>query len=208
GEAITESKQKYKDKIVNHYWKDLQMFLNLRNVLSHEQDRNDILANPTDETVKRIVAIKDKIINPDVVGKLFKTKVVSFKSDNSLDKVLNVVKDYDFTQFPIFSNEEFIGVLSENGITRWLSRKVEDDVLSIKETKVEEVLDLEESKDNFGFINPSANVFDLLNKFQKGYRNHNKSLILLVTGKKDPKKSSDFTGIITYADLQKIYNHI
>jgi len=206
GEAIRECKNK--DKIVNYYLDDLNMFLDLRNVLIHGQDRNDVLANPTDETLSRIQTIKDKIINPEVVGNLFNTEVISFYVNDSLEKVLNTIRDHDYTQFPIFSNGNFVGVLSENGITRWLSRKIEDDILSIKETEVNEVLDLEEVKDNYRFIKPNANIFDLLSIFQKGYRNQNNSLVILITGKKNPEKESDFIGIITYADLQKIYNNV
>ena len=114
GEVIRECKNK--DKIVNYYLDDLNMFLDLRNVLIHDQDQNDILANPTDETLRRIQVIKDKIINPEVVGSLFNTEVLSFYVNDSLEKVLNAIKKYDYTQFPIFSNDNFIGVLSENGI--------------------------------------------------------------------------------------------
>jgi predicted transcriptional regulator len=206
GEAIYETRKQ--DKIVNYYWDDLHVFLDLRNVLVHKQYGIEVLANPSKEVIDSINKIRDKIMNPVIIGALFKQKVISFDSDDSLDKVLNYVRSYDYTQFPIFSGRTFLGLLSENGIARWLSRMIENDVISLRETKISEVMSLEECKSNYLFISPSANIYEVDVKFANGYKNNNKTLVLLITNKQNPIDASDFTGIITYADLQLIKNHI
>jgi predicted transcriptional regulator len=206
GDAINRCKNK--DRIVKFYFDELNTFLDLRNFLVHEHNSKNILASPTDETLKRIKEIKNKIINPDVVGKIFKSKVSSFFINDTLDKVLADVKEFNYTQFPIFSKDGFVGVLSENGITHWLAQEADNDIISINETKLKDVIRLEEINNNYRLINPNSSIYDLLDIFQKGYKDNNKSLVVLITNKKNPIHESDFTGIVTYADSSSLHKRV
>jgi predicted transcriptional regulator len=206
GRALIESKKQ--DTVVQHYWEDLQIFLELRNLLAHKQYGEEVLASPSQEVIQRISEIQQKIVDPTHIGMLFKQSVISFDINDSLGEALEIVRKHDYTQFPIFYNRELVGLLSENGITRWLSRNIENNGLSVKDTKIYEVLNMEECKLSFSFISPLASVYEVETKFANGYKNNNKNLVLLVTNMQNPHEASDLIAIITYADLQLINRYI
>jgi predicted transcriptional regulator len=61
-----------------------------------------------------------------------------------------LIKKHDYSQFPIYDEDEFVGLLTENGITRWLAKHVTQ-VLSLvdfEEIPVSALLQEEEMREN------------------------------------------------------------
>ena len=124
------------------------------------------MATPTKQVVERLEGIRDRMLNPPKVTRYM--KIVAYVSpDDSLADVMRIVFESDFSQFPVMNGKEVTGLLTENGITRWLARKIvcEDSLVESADAKVSDIVMSEEKRKNF--IKLHLNL--ILNKFDDYY---------------------------------------
>lgn len=128
--------------------KELRLFAELRNLAVHGQKLVEPVFEPSNEAVARVEAIRDRLISPPVVGVAFARKVQTVGPDSMLSDVLALVRQHDFSQFPVYSNEGFCGLVTENGLTRWLAKHVDANgsLIELGDHKVDEVLTHEEKR--------------------------------------------------------------
>lgn len=204
GEAIYLTKKK--DPIISYYFEDLKFFSELRNVLVHGtifKQEEIALAHPSDEVTKRIELISKRLKHPKTVGQIFKKKVICFRLNDSLATLLKTVKKKHYSQFPVFDDQQFVGIVTENGITNWLAEHVDRDVLSLEETTLQEVIEVEENKDDYQIILHNTSVFSAEQILAK-HLYQNRGLALIISNKKKPTKAEDLLGIITAFDLPRL----
>ncbi len=202
GNAIYHSKKH--DRVISYYFEELTQFMELRNVLTHKsihQQQEYVLAQPTDEVVNRITMIYNTLLHPKSIGILFGKEVVCFDATSSLVDVLHSIKKNKHTQFPIFENNQIIGLLTENGIANWLAEHVDDDIFSLSETSVKEVVMVEENKDDYILVSDKMSVYEAESLFYKRFKTNNKVLTLIITSKDKPRDVNDLVGIVTAWDL-------
>ena len=94
----------------------------IRNVLAH--GATVPYAVPTAEFVGRLQKICERVLRPECVVPKFEKKVETVTPDDTLASVLERIVKLNFSQFPVYSEEGFRGLLTENGITRWFARQV------------------------------------------------------------------------------------
>ena len=201
GEAIYLTKKK--DPIISYYFEDLKFFSDLRNVLIHGtiyKQEQIALANPSDEVIKRIQLISERLKNPKTVGQLFKKKVICFNLNDSLATLLQTVKEKHYSQFPVFDDQRFVGIVTENGITNWLSEHVNHEAILLDKTSLKEVIDVEENKDDYQIILHNTSVFTA-EQILVDHLYQNRGLALIISNKAKPSKVEDLLGIITAFDL-------
>ncbi|WP_316571417.1 CBS domain-containing protein [Neobacillus sp. YIM B06451] len=188
------------DPIIRRYQYDLLEFADLRNAIVHERtDPNFVIAEPHDSTVLKIERIQNELINPKLVLPAFGSEVIIFQTNNSLTDMLKMIREKAFSQFPIYNRDNFVGLISENGITNWLAKHVEEDVFSLMETSLESILDCEENKDNFHFISRNTTVIEAEEIFKDFFANGSKIDALLITH--NGKSTESLLGIITTWDI-------
>lgn len=194
------------NKVVKYYEKPLKAFADLRNAIVHNEiEPGYVLAEPHDSVVKNIVEIAEKLKSPRIIGNLIQQKISSFSIEDSLDAVLTEINDNSFTQFPIFSDRGFEGLLTENGIAHWLAANIKEDIISLSETKVIDILSCEESKENYRFINRKTSIYEIEEYFQKFINNgQNNGCLLITNNTKHVKEAKDILGIVTSWDLTEI----
>lgn len=141
----------------------------LRNVLIHRRTLPFLqMATPTTEVVERLESIRDRMLNPSKVSRYMKT-VATVSPDDSLADVMRIVFDSDFSQFPVMNGKEVTGLLTENGITRWLARKVvcEDSLVESADAKVSDLVMSEEKRKNFIFVPKKMAIAEVREKFRR-----------------------------------------
>jgi predicted transcriptional regulator len=111
-----------------------------------------------------------------------------------------------FSQLPVIDESKSItDILTANTIARWLAQKIEDDVFSLEETKIIEVLNFQEYKENYQIISRKTTLFEIIelfsNRLRKGYFD---AAIITQNGKNNEK----ILGIVTQADLSSIYQKL
>jgi CBS domain-containing protein len=109
-----------------------------------------------------------------------------------------------FSQLPVYKDNLFYDLLTNNTISRWLGANVKEEIISLIETPVMEVLKFTELKDNYYFLEKDASIESALEKFNEFEAMGTTLDAILITSNGSPM--DDLMGIITYTDLPKILN--
>lgn len=182
----------------------LHKFAKLRNAIVHQSINGAYaIAEPHQSIVDEIEKIEKELTNPPKVLTHFKKEVETFKHNNSIVEVLKVIRERDYTQFPVYKEKKFIGLLTENGITKWLARNIEEDIISLEETNLIDILEFEEEVDNYIFIGKELTVYEVEEIFKDFPHTRERLDALLITH--SGKKTESLLGIITTWDILQFY---
>lgn len=195
------SRLRNKNYILNRYYDDLLVFNDLRNVIVHKKYKVEfVIAEPHEEIVRKIEDITKDLVQPETVYPKFSSNVRAFDTGDMLPEVLKDVKENGFSQFPVYENGHFKGLLTENGITNWLSRSLSEDIFALSYTRIKDVIEFEEKENNYLLIPRNLSVFEAKGKFLDHLNNGNVRLdALLITENGKPHES--LLGIITAWDI-------
>ena len=200
------SKNAYMPEVIKAYlkqhpgWRDVEAwraYTGLRNVIEHERyGPYHYLFIPSEEAVRDIERIAEDLDNPTAVGSLFLREVARVRINTPITDVLSLIHNKGYSQFPVYGNSECIGLLTENGITRWISRNWETiDQIDLNSVSAREVLEHEETRENFRFIPIDKLVDDAFHLFKE----YPLLEALLIT--EDGRNSAELLGIITPWDV-------
>lgn len=203
-ENVSFSDLLYKAKahpMIERYMDELHLFRKLRNIIVHHTDNfESLIATPSVEAVERLKFIEQQLVDPTNLI-VFKGDVVKFKSDDQLHTVLKASAEKEFSKFPIYENDKFIGLVTSRGITKWLQKHIKNNNIELNET-MKDLLEYEK-KSKYQFVLETMTVYDAWQLFQKSSK---KLDVLLLT--KTGDQESEIEAVITYDDLLKyIYTH-
>lgn len=174
---------------------------NLRNVLVHNETRPErYLAVPLSSVVMQIEQIRDALINPLLVIPKFQRQVALVTSSAFLSTALKTMNDGNYSQLPVYNADAFQGVITENGIARWLASYVsnKDEIVDLSEIPVKDALRQEEKRPYFLFVSKQTPVDNVVEKFTS-----NPELeVVLITA--NGKRTEKLLGIITTFDIVRL----
>lgn len=180
----------------------LSKFADLRNVLVHESlSARQYPAVPTAPTVEEFERLRESLVKPDRVMPKYRKTVEVISIDDNLSSVLRTISQRDYSQFPVYEKQVFKGLLTENGITRWLAHHVNHGSLrpDFDEACVRHALKEEEYKRmNFRFISRETTITQLKLLFGK----HELLEAALIT--QHGKNSEMLLGIVTRWDIVQL----
>jgi predicted transcriptional regulator len=127
----------------------------VRNFLVHGQRTpHEPLVVPAQGLVDQMKTACQKLTDPEKVVPRFQRPVESVMPKDSLAQVLKRIAECGYSQFPIYNGTAFQGLLTENGITRWLAHHVARklSLIELEEIPVNEVFHEEEQRLNWSFV--------------------------------------------------------
>jgi len=191
------------DRSVRRYKFDIETLQQLRNAVVH--NIHGFLAEVTEKAVQLAEKIAEHLERPPRVDRFFR-EVVTIERSDSVAKAVIQMYENDFSQLPVTQGGGLEGLLTANTVARWLGALAEEDIFSLKETSVAEVLRYEEKDEVWKIISRETTLFDVLDHFhsceQKGERLA--ALIITHSGSKGEKP----LGIITAWDLVQIHKSL
>jgi len=190
-----------KKKIGSTDYTDLRTFADLRNVLVHEKVKpKAYIAVPAPFVVEKIEEIRDRLIHPQRVLPKFQKSVESIKPDDSLAKVLALINDREYSQFPVYDANQFKGLLTENGITRWFAHHTSKvlSLIEVSDISVKQVLGEEERRSNYEFVPRSLTTIELTTLFAE--REMLEAALITQSGNRKEK----LMGIVTRWDVVQL----
>ena len=185
------------------YQETLMAFASLRNAVVHSViDADHPFFLPSAEAVRQIEELHDALLSPPRVLPRLERKVMCFEADSQMMAVFAAINENNFSQFPVYQGQDFLGLLTENGITRCVSKRVHDQssLLSLPPASVGDVLKWETAKDknNVMFVARDFTLERLVYCFAA-----NPLLeAALITG--DGQPSRHLLGIATRYDIMEI----
>lgn len=92
----------------------LRAFADLRNALVHQDYYGGKpVADPVPEVVEAIERLRDKIIDPPKVLQVLPRRAPAvFETDTPLNRVLDEIRRHDYSQFPIYEDDTYLGLLT------------------------------------------------------------------------------------------------
>ncbi len=175
----------------------LRQYATLRNAVTHGRTKAyAYLSVPLPIVVDDIEAIRDQLLNPPRVIPRFQKEVRTVKSTDTLSDVLALVESLEYSQFPVYDDGQYRGLLTENGITRWLAHHstTEMTLVELQEVNVKALLRKEEKRPNYAFVSTKATAEETMDKFAANP--FLEAVIITDSGQKEGK----LIGIITRWD--------
>jgi predicted transcriptional regulator len=205
--ALGSNKQVSFTHLVNEFsrnhagWRDadfLRTIAELRNLIVHgKTEAYRYLAVPTAAIAQNLQACRDRLVNPARVIPTFQRKVETVSIDDNLTRVLKIITQREYSQFPVYEAERFRGLLTENGITRWLAHHVATQLslVELDEVPVRQVLRNEEKRKNYQFVARDTLVDDVSGLFES------QELLEAVLITASGRESEKLLGIATRWDM-------
>jgi len=170
------------------YKNELIKLSNLRNFIVHELKDDCVLAEPSDIALNLIQNICQELTKPKNILDIAQRNPFIADINDTLSNIVKIMNEKKYSQVPIYESKKFIGLITENGITRWLGRYIKEDIFSLSETKIKEVFECEENPDNYNFFSRKKTFYDAQELFEK-----NQAIIITENGKQEEKP----LGIVT-----------
>jgi CBS domain-containing protein len=189
------------NRVVRRFAIDLKEYADLRNAIVHERSDGHVIAEPNEGAVRHLELIDSLLQKPPVLIPLFQAQVVTFSAADSLANAVTVMLSESISQAPVYDGAQFTGLLTTNTIARWLGSCVDDDVFSLKETRIDQVLRYTEDPDSHVFLGRDSTIFEALDSFQEHESRGKKLEAILITGM--GKSTDKILGIMTISDLPK-----
>lgn len=176
----------------------------LRNSLVHDRTQPyEYLALPSTLALKRINDIARRLAQPLRVEAIQPARhAICVTPQDSILRVLDLVAKYDYSQFPVYEGAVYRGMLTTNGISRWLSDNFrENDSLScVTDCLVADVIAREEPV-VMAFITREHTVEEVIEQFSA----QSELLCLLVTSGNELGKPQQ---IITRYDVANLLGRL
>lgn len=188
-----------KYQVIETFKKDLEQYAKLRNAIVHEKmEVGYYIAEPNAKVVEHIEKIANVFNRPIYALSIATKKVLYFDYNDSILKVTEAIRQYNYSKFPIYKNKEFIGLLTAGSIVKWMAQNMVSSSVNLADTHIFDIMKYE--KDHpIEFVAKSTNIFDVETIFGKSHKVKKKLEALIIT--ENGKKDEVPLGIITPWDL-------
>ena len=191
---------------VRRFSNDLKEFADLRNAITHERTDGHVIAEPNDRAVADIKRVALLLIYPPRVVPQFQKQVFALQTSDPVAEAVKSMVTRSFSQIPIYEDDRFRGLLTAEDVARWLGRCAEEDIFSLRETRIEHVLKHTEEEEDCCFVTKNATLFQALHIFEGCQKEGRKLEAILIT--ENGRAHESLLGMITVWDLPAIYDEL
>lgn len=190
---------------VRQFKKKLFEYNDLRNAIVHERIDNMVIAEPNDFAVNDFERIYKKISSPDLITRVVNHHVKTLDIDDMLTDALIIMQENDFSQIPVYKGNEFIDMLNTEAITSWMKSSIAQEIVSITEMSIREILKHKSDYTKTVFKPRKINVYEIMDIYKKNVYEPKQIDAIIIThnGRKDEKPLT----IITDFDIPLILEH-
>jgi CBS domain-containing protein len=151
------------------YLISLQTYAVLRNAIDHNSHRGVYpIAEPIPEIVDEIRKVRDKIKTPpDAISVLPEMDVCSVHAGEPVSVALEYVRQFDFSQLPVYESGQYVGILTTNTIARWLAQQIVDG-REHRDAAINEVMEFREPSDCTLLVDRTLTAADAIHQLAYG----------------------------------------
>lgn len=184
------------DLPIKKFEDDLLQFSQLRNAIIHDQIGEDfVIAEPNEWVISRIQKIEKELFEPEKVLPRFSKKVTGFTIDMPLEELLSIVAKKRYSQFPLYRNGEFKGLLTLRMLGFWFAKHYPIAPNVGKELTASALLEDDRKTTNYQFVAADTTI----DYVQEQFAEHATLEAILITESGEPNGS--LVGIIRPRDL-------
>ncbi|WP_257391369.1 CBS domain-containing protein [Cytobacillus gottheilii] len=189
-------------RLINAYADELEQYGRLRNAIVHEKrELGSYIAEPHPEVVARIEKIADIFTKPNYAMTIATKKVITFQFDDSITTVIQGINQHNYSQYPVYRNKEFIGLLTAKDIVKWMAKYAGNHKVDLVDVKVIDILkDVKEHP--IAFADKGIDIFEVEEIYEKAHMNKTNLEAVIIT--ENGNKNEWPLGLITAWDLIEI----
>lgn len=191
-----------KYQMIETFKKDLEQYAKLRNAIVHEKmEIGYYIAEHNARVVEHIEKIANVFTRPNYALSIATKQVIFFDYHDSVLKVTEAIKRYNYSKFPIYQNKKCIGLLTTGTIVKWMAQNMESSLVNFAEIHISDIMKYEKEHP-IHFVSKQSNIFEVENIFEKSHKEKKKleGVIITENGKSDEAP----LGFITAWDLIEI----
>lgn len=187
--------------------RELTTMKNLRNLIVHNQQ----IAEPSDETVKAILQLKEMITHPPLALSVAikPPQLIAAEIDDNIAKYLNIMSDLNITNIPVVHNQRIIGIFSERSVVIWVNHSAQENDGSILLTEntfndIKQFLDKptgDEEYLQYKYCSRKTDLYHVRSLFSEAINQNQRLAAVFIT--QDGTPNSRIEGIITAWDIYK-----
>lgn len=189
------------DAVVRHNREALDMYVPLRNVMSHTAWQNgEPIASPLAETVAAIERLAEQIERPVQALTLSTRDPLTARSTDSLKATLSAMVQDDISQLPVYDDgDRGVRLLTTNAIARWVAKHIDaSGTVHIENGTLDDALTFSEGHEGLEFLTKTASAATAIDKLTKA----TPPAALVITENGRPHEGA--LGIVVAADLPKL----
>jgi predicted transcriptional regulator len=193
------NKAREKHAAIRYHYDALRQYAKLRNAMVHEKVKEAFyIADPHEDIVYEIERISRVLWEPPSALSIASTEVKCFKPTTPLKEILEAIEHYGYAQFPIYEQDQFIGLLTEGGLAKWFSHSINQHSISIEHVTVKDILKIDKLR-HVKFLSQTSSLFDVEEVYESSFDRNKKLAAVILT--QDGSRNQEPIGIITSWDL-------
>lgn len=191
-----------KHKIIDKYYNDLKQYAKLRNSLVHDKrELGYYIAEPHIDVVEHIEKIASIFNKPNYALSIATNKVVCIDSEDSILSILEAIKLYGYSQYPIYKNKECVGLLKTGDIVNWMCEHIINTIVDLTDIKVGDVMTNVNSHP-IEFVPKSIDIFSIEDIFEEKHKEKVDLEVIIIT--ENGNRNETPLGMVTAWDLIEI----
>lgn len=160
------------NKIIAEYFEFLKAIGTIRNMIIHDSESvSNPIVLPSEDTMEILRKVHGKLMHPIRLIDIKKGAVYVLNDTDTLSKALELIRTKNLSKIPLRTKEGIIcGVLTENGITRYIASTLGDIDLDLP---LSSVMNYEDNKERHIELHSDATIDDAIDCFgisEKGGR--------------------------------------
>ena len=187
------------DPAVRRFQDDLREFADLRNAIIHERSDGHPIADPNERAVRDILRLRDLLLAPPRLAPKFIQPVFCVSLAAPIGVTASEMTRRGFSQAPVTHDGRCVGLLSANTIARWLGASVKEEIVSLTEVTVADVMKHTEDPEHCKFANREKSLFEILELFERHEALGKRLEAIIVTAQGTDDQA--LLGIVTIFDL-------
>jgi CBS domain-containing protein len=185
---------------VRAHAEDLKQFAKLRNAIVHDEAYPPhIIAMPSEEAIQRYARVVHEVLEPAPLIPTFNVQVRCFSLSDPLTSALAFMRDHDFSQVVVKTNDRRLSMLTVEGITKWLADNLDGEHSPPGNVMLQSVIALE-PPGAFIVMAATKTVFDAVDAFTKSIHCEATRLYAIVITQSGTD-TDDPIGLVTPWDL-------
>jgi predicted transcriptional regulator len=188
--------------IIETYIRDLEQYAKLRNAMVHGKNEIEYyIAEPNIKVVEHIEKIAAILGRPNFALSIATKEVVYYDSSESILSVIDGIKEYGYSQYPIYTDHACDGLLSTGTIIKWMATNGVRSFSSLADVKTSEIM-RGVIPAPLMFVPKNMNIFEVEDLFETAHKNKRDLGAVIIT--ENGKLNETPLGLITAWDLIEI----
>lgn len=188
-------------QVIQLYQDELYQFAKLRNAMVHDKtELGYYIAEPHKKVVERIEKIAEVFSKPNYALTIA-SKPIIYDYNESIQDVIQGIKDYGYSQYPIYKSGECIGLLKADTIVKWMAENVVNSIVDLGDIMVSDIFSYAKIQP-LAFAPKSIDIFEVEEIYEQAHKEKHDLELVIIT--ENGKKTEAPLGIVTAWDLIEI----